>query len=250
MSKPRIPFFLVNEYWGSEETHLDWSIGSCVLFSARNHVRRKFRKRTTRRSKSSTLKGLLYPPIQRKQYHKRTTLRRLKIPLRSIRSEEGPHYRLSESCARKLSSDKRRTTFIHELEIPWGFHTRAVLRSSAGLCHARKCRPEDFCEKERYESCSVPRTFTEDAFRKNRKRENLPVVMLVHGSHERLAFEKPTRSVPETRGANVRCTGPKNLVSSDFAKILKVATNIRETCEKTLFTPPSPIKATNSIVSV
>jgi hypothetical protein len=33
-------------------------------------------------------------------------------------------------------------------------------------------------------------------------------------------------------------------------KILEVATKIRETCEKTLFTPPSPIKATNSIVSV
>jgi hypothetical protein len=31
---------------------------------------------------------------QRKQYLERTTLRRLKIPLRSIRSEEGPHYRL------------------------------------------------------------------------------------------------------------------------------------------------------------
>jgi hypothetical protein len=31
---------------------------------------------------------------------------------------------------------------------------------------------------------------------------------------------------------------------------MKVATKIRETCEKTLFTPPSPIKATNSIVSV
>ncbi len=72
-------------------------------------------------------------------------------------------------------------------------------------------------------------------------------------------------------GAHVRCTssecqwykkqdekldsrtaekGAKKLVSSDFAKILEVATKIRETCEKTLFTPPSPIKATNSIVSV
>ncbi len=43
--------------------------------------------------------------------------------------------------------------------------------------------------------------------------------------------------------------GAKNLVSTDFAKILEVVTKIRETCEKTLFTPPSPIKATNSIVS-
>ena len=32
---------------------------------------------------------------QQKQYLKRTTLRRLKIPLRSICSKEGPHYRLS-----------------------------------------------------------------------------------------------------------------------------------------------------------
>jgi hypothetical protein len=44
--------------------------------------------------------------------------------------------------------------------------------------------------------------------------------------------------------------GVKKLVSSDFAKILEVATKIRETYEKTLFTPPTPIKATNSIVSV
>jgi hypothetical protein len=49
-----------------------------------SNVRRKFRKRTTSLSKSSTLKGLLYAPIQQKQYHKRTTLRRLKILLRSI----------------------------------------------------------------------------------------------------------------------------------------------------------------------
>ena len=42
----------------------------------------------------------------------------------------------------------------------------------------------------------------------------------------------------------------EKLESSNFAKILEVATKIRETCEKTLFTPPSPIKATNSIVSV
>ncbi len=61
-------------------------------------------------------------------------------------------------------------------------------------------------------------------------------------------FEKPTRSVPETwwRMYNVLA----KLVSSNFAKILKIATKIRETCKKTLFTPPSPIKATNSIVSV
>ncbi len=71
-------------------------------------MQRKFRKRTNLRSKSSTLKGLLYAPIQQKQYLKRTTLCRLKIPLRSILSKEGPHYCLGakrerESC--HLTSD-------------------------------------------------------------------------------------------------------------------------------------------------
>ncbi len=69
------------------------------------------------------------------------------------------------------------------------------------------------------------------------------VVLLLQGSHKRLAFKKPMRSVSET-WKRVRCTYAKKLVSSDFSKILKVATKIRETCEKTLFTPYSPVKAT------
>ncbi len=45
-------------------------------------------------------------------------------------------------------------------------------------------------------------------------------------------------------GVHVQNTSAKKLVRSDFAKILKVATKIRETCEKTLFTPSSPVEAT------
>ncbi len=45
-------------------------------------------------------------------------------------------------------------------------------------------------------------------------------------------------------GAHVQSTSSKKLVSSDCAKILNVATKIRETCEKTFFTPSSPVKAT------
>ena len=186
---------------------------------------------------------------QRKQYLKRTTLRRLKIPLQSIRSKEGLHYRLSEGWTRKMSSNKQQSTFIHELEIPWGFQTRAILRSSEGLCHARKCWSKDFCEKERYELCSVQRRFTADAFLKVWKGENLPVVMLLPGSHESCFWETHA-FCSRNMGAHVRCTRAKKLVSSDFAKILKLATKIRETCEKTLCTPPSPAKVTNSIVSV
>ncbi len=53
-----------------------------------------------------------------------------------------------EAWARKLSSDKQQSTFIHELNILWWFHAWAVLRS---LANTRKCQLEDFCEKERYD---------------------------------------------------------------------------------------------------
>jgi hypothetical protein len=53
-------------------------------------------------------------------------------------------------------------------------------------------------------------------------------------------------------GSRAAKKGTKKLVSNVFAKILEYESSdkIRETCEKTLFTPPSPIKATNAIVSV
>ncbi len=57
--------------------------------------------------------------------------------------------------------------------------------------HARKCQFEDFCEKERYESCSVKQTFTAETFGKRWKRKNSPVVRLLPGSHERLASRNP-----------------------------------------------------------
>jgi hypothetical protein len=79
------------------------------------------------------------------------------------------------------------------------------------LANARKCRLEDFCEKK----CKTH------------------------------AF--CTRNM----GAHVRSTSAKNLVSSNLAKTLKLAPKIRETCEKTLFTPSSPVEELlNSIVSV
>jgi hypothetical protein len=45
--------------------------------------------------------------------------------------------------------------------------------------------------------------------------------------------------------------GAKKLVSSDIAKILENESSDkdRETCEKTMFTPSNPIKATNPIIT-
>ncbi len=49
-----------------------------------------------------------------------------------FRSKEGPHYRFTRSV-RNMTIN-----LIHELEIPWGFHTWAVLCSSAGAYVTRK----------------------------------------------------------------------------------------------------------------
>jgi hypothetical protein len=115
----------------------------------------------------------------------------------------------------------------------------------------KKWRSEDFCEKERYESCSVQWTFTTETLGKRQKRGKVTGSEATTRFPRASCFEKPTLSVPETWGRmyNVLASA-KKLVSSDFTKILKVATKLRETCEKTLFTPPSQIKAANSIVSV
>ncbi len=105
-------------------------------------------------------------------------------------SEEGPHYCLEQS-ARKLSWNKRQSTLFTSVEIPWGFHTWAVLRSLARPRLCKKVSVQVFCEKERYDLCSVQRTFAPETFGKRRKRGNSPVVRLLPGSHEHLASRNP-----------------------------------------------------------
>jgi hypothetical protein len=61
--------------------------------------------------------------------------------------------------------------------------------------------------------------------------------------HERLALRNPRVLYWKHGGACTKYLN-KKLISSNLAKTLKVATKIRETCEKTSFTPFSPIKAT------
>ncbi len=204
--------FFVYKYWGSEVTRLGWSIGSYETSSTRKPC----------------AKAVLETDFftQQKQYHKRTTLRTLnlplwsicseegphyclgakrkkavirqatnamygmgmlKIPLRSIRNKEGPHYRLGAKREEAVIWQATINLFT-SLDILWWFHTRAVLRS---LANARKCQLKDFGEEERYESCSVQWMFAPETFGKRRKRENLTVVMLLPGSHEHLASRNP-----------------------------------------------------------
>jgi hypothetical protein len=170
--KPRIPFL----YWGSEATHLGGCIGSYEICS-------------TRKPCAKAVPETDYFTKQ-KQYHKRTTLLMLKILLPSICSEEGLHYRF-EPSARKLSSDKQQST-CSQVWISLGDSIPGLYCVVwQSLTHARKCQFEDFCEKERYELCSVHRTFTAETFGKRHKRENSPVVRLLPDSHENLALRNP-----------------------------------------------------------
>ncbi len=68
----------------------------------------------------------------------------LKIPLRSIRSEEGPHYHLG---VKREEAVIRQATInpIHEFGYPLVIPYRAVLRS---LANARKCQLKDFVKKK------------------------------------------------------------------------------------------------------
>ncbi len=110
----------------------------------------------------------------------------LKIPLQSICSEEGPHYRLGvkrEKTVRRQATINLFTSWISFGDSILGLYCVAWLTQESVSSR--------ICEKERYESCSVQRTFTADAFRKVQKGENLPVVKLLPGSHERLALRNP-----------------------------------------------------------
>ncbi len=118
--QPKISF-LVHKYLGSERP-VSFEVLAPLRLSLRgSHVQRKFRQRTTLRSKSSTLKGLLYAPIKQKQYLKRTTLCGSKIPLRSIHSKEGRTIALERSVSKKAVKDKRQSTFFSRVGYPCWF---------------------------------------------------------------------------------------------------------------------------------
>ncbi len=109
---------------------------------------------------------------------------------KGFRSKEGPHYCLEQST-RKLSLDKQQSTYSQVWKSLGDSIPELYCVAELGLGHARKCQFKDFCEKERYDSCSVQRTFSAETFGKRRKRENSPLVRLLPGSHKRLASKNP-----------------------------------------------------------
>jgi hypothetical protein len=121
----------------------------------------------------------------------------------------------------------RQSTLIHELEIPWGFHSRAVLRSLAGLMSREKVSVQGFLWVRKGLFAFAQWTFAPETFGKRRKAS---------------CFEKPTGALPEiwghmydilprsAKGTRNRTRnripvqprkGTKKLVSSNYAKVLE-----------------------------
>ena len=152
-----------------------------------------------------------------------------------------PHYRLGakrerESC--HLTSDNQ--PLFMNWEFRWWFHTWAILRS---LANASKCQLEDFCERKVWVMFS-PTDVHSRRFPQNAEKGKVDGRDATTIFPRASCFWETHAFCSRNMGAHVRCTSAKKLVSSNLAKILKVATKIRETCEKTLFTPSSPVKAT------
>jgi hypothetical protein len=200
-------------------------------------MQREYQKRTTLRSESSTSKGLLYTPdpdnckkgmlsdqprllhvsstvllccwgcsrskiwcpswlTLRRMPHGRGTLR---IPLQSICSEEGPHYHLEQS-ARNLSYDKQQSILITSLEIPWGFHTQAVLRSLVRPRSCKKVSVWGFLRERKVWFVFSPMDVRIRNLRQKAEKGKFTGSEATTRFPRVSCFEKPTRSVPETLG--------------------------------------------------
>ncbi len=73
-------------------------------------------------------------------------------------SKEGLHYHVTQS-ARNITIN-----LIHELEIPWGFHTQAVLHSSAGLMSREKVLVRQFLWGRKVWFAFAQRAFARETF--------------------------------------------------------------------------------------
>ncbi len=79
----------------------------------------------------------------------------------------------------------RQSTLFRSLEIPWGFHTQAVLHNLAGLMPHKKVSVWGFLWVKKVWFAFAQQTFASETFGKRRKAS---------------CFKKPTHSVPEIWG--------------------------------------------------
>ncbi len=137
--------------------------------------------------------------MQQKQYHKRTTLRMLKIPLQSICSKEGPHYCFEQS-ARKLSYDKQQSTYSQVWISLWWFHTRAVLRSLAKAKVMQESVSSRIFVRKKVWIMFSPTDVHSRNLQQKAEKGKFTGSEATTRFPRASCFEKPTRSVPETWG--------------------------------------------------
>ncbi len=155
------------------------------------------------------------------------------------------------------------------LEIPWGFLAWAVLhRLSRGLCHARKCMFKEFCMRRKGMICDLPMDVCMRNLWRKAERGKKTGTNSCTRFPRASCFKKTCHVCQKYWGActtwyseNQRYTKmgweigfPRSQERRKEANLQKyqkkkVAIKIRETCEKTMFTPSNPIKATNPIVT-
>ncbi len=118
---------------------------------------------------------------------------------KGFHSKEGSHYCLEQSV-RKLSWDKRQSTLFTSLEIPWEFHTQAVLHSLARPRSRKKVSVQGFLwEKKVWIVFSPTNVCTRNIQRKAEKGKFTSSEATTRFPRAS-CFEKPTHSVPETWG--------------------------------------------------
>ncbi len=93
--------------------------------------------------------------------------------------------RKARTIALREAWGTRQSTLFTSLEIPWGFHTQALLRSLAGLMSCEKVSVWGFLWVRKVWFTFAQQTFASETFSKRRKAS---------------CFKKPMRSVPEIWG--------------------------------------------------
>ncbi len=93
--------------------------------------------------------------------------------------------RKARTIALSKARGTQQSTLFRSLEIPWGFHTQAVLRSLAGLMSCKKVSVWGFLWVRKVPFAFAKRTFAPETFGKRQKAS---------------CFKKPMCSVPEIWG--------------------------------------------------
>jgi hypothetical protein len=179
-------FFFGSQVFGFWETRLVWILAPTRLSLRGSHVRRKFWKRTTLRSESSTFTGLLYAGW------------RSRCEVFVARNAALSPW--SEAWARKLSYDKQQSTFFTSW-ISFVIPAWAVPRS---LANARKGQLKDFWWERKV---WVMFRWTDVHSRRLpqvRKGENVPVVLLLLSYTSVLLLRKPCVLYQKHGGACTR----------------------------------------------